>query len=193
MKSAWQRVVQAKIGGQAANLPPGKQRDSLNEIARTVRSGDPLNFEARAARMYWSRLFPGESFSRDAKGEGRNLLLNYGYGVLRGMTIRAVCIAGLAPALGIFHRNRSNTFALADDLIEPFRPAIDFTVGTLPVMASPSDPDVKRVLVSTLALPMRRVGVSVGTAINDLAQQYAWYVEGEHDKFVVPSWLAPNG
>ena len=33
--------------------------------------------------------------------------------------------AGLFPALGIFHHNRSNAFPLADDMMEPYRPFVD--------------------------------------------------------------------
>ena len=33
--------------------------------------------------------------------------------------------AGLLPAIGIFHHNRSNAFPLADDIMEPYRPYVD--------------------------------------------------------------------
>ncbi len=79
----------------------------------------------------WSRLFSGEGFSREYGGIGRNACLNYGYAVLRGNVVRAITIAELLPSLGIFHRHWANTFGLADDLIEPFRPVIDFAVSLL--------------------------------------------------------------
>src|SRR5690625_3718150 len=148
-KNAWMRIVAAKVAGQGATLEalarPGSER--LRELAASVRSGDPNNVEAQAARHYWSRIFadfPG--FQRNqGLGDSLNATLNYGYMVLRGYAIRAVAAAGLAPPLGIFHRNRENFFNLVDDLIEPFRPAIDYSVALLPPGSTPSDSKVKSV------------------------------------------------
>lgn len=55
-------------------------------------------------------------------------MLNYGYAVVRAATARAVVAAGLIPSLGVFHRNRANPFCLADDLLEPYRPFVDWRV-----------------------------------------------------------------
>ena len=93
-------------------------------IARQVRSGDPENKEAQAARKYWKSLF-GTAFKRDIAHEGINNLLNYGYIVLRALVSRAICASGLHPTLGVFHSHRANAFALADDLMEPYRPFVD--------------------------------------------------------------------
>lgn len=191
-KNAWMRVVRAKILGQAANLPePHASR--LAELALQVRSGDPSNLEARAARMYWARLFADERFSRDTDGIGRNALLNYGYAVLRGVVLRSICVAGLMPGLAIFHRNRSNAFGLADDLIEPFRPAVDFVVRSLPPDTDLDDPLTRRALVAAISLPMRQSGMTVTSSITDLCQSYARYVEGDVDVLTVPTWTAAGG
>ena len=50
---------------------------------------------------------------------------------MRAATARAVVASGLHPTLGLFHSNRSNAFALADDLMEPFRPLVDCTVRSI--------------------------------------------------------------
>ena len=59
------------------------------------------------------------------------MLLNYGYAIVRAAVARAIVVAGLLPSLGIKHCNRSNSFALADDLIEPLRPMVDVRVRSL--------------------------------------------------------------
>ena len=51
--------------------------------------------------------------------------------VVRAAVARAIVAAGLLPSLGIHHRNRSNSFCLADDLIEPLRPLVDDRVREL--------------------------------------------------------------
>ncbi len=85
--------------------------------------------EARAARRYWPRLFADLNFRRHRENEDQNILLNYGYAVLRAIVARAIRAAGLHPSLGIHHHNRYNPFCLADDLMEPFRPAVDRSVA----------------------------------------------------------------
>ena len=193
-KNAWSRIVKAKIAGQAKNLPPDSvQRSRLETMATKVRSGDAGNSEAAAARTYWSCLFEPEKFTRNRDLGGRNALLNYGYSIVRGGVIRAIAVAGLAPALGIYHRNRSNSFALADDLMEPFRPVVDSFVKELPSDAELSDRAVKAKLVSVLAEPISGYGETVLTAMTSLARSYAQYVEGDIQQLDVPVWTPRNG
>lgn len=131
LKQAWKKVVIAKIRMQAAALDAiGEPPAPLHMMLRRVQSGDSTNLEAQAARYYWPRLM-GPDFRRNASGNDENALLNYGYTVLRAATSRAVVVAGLHPTIGLFHSNRGNAFALADDLMEPFRPLVDLTVRRL--------------------------------------------------------------
>jgi len=94
-------------------------------MSSRVKSGDPDNLEAQGARRYWAHLFGTADFRRDPALEGKNAVLNYGYAVLRAMTARAICGAGLHPSIGLHHHNRYSQFVLADDLMEPFRPVVD--------------------------------------------------------------------
>jgi CRISPR-associated protein Cas1 len=131
-KRLWQEIVQSKIRMQGAVLKKLRGTDGgLGELARTVQSGDPMNVEAQAARRYWQHLFPGMDFHRDRDAPNQNQLLNYGYAVLRAISARAACAVGLHPSLGVHHRNRYNPFCLADDIMEPFRPAVDTVVAQM--------------------------------------------------------------
>lgn len=124
-KRLWQSMIRAKLRGQMRVLDHTNQSGHLiGHFIDKVQSGDPNNVEAQAARAYWPALF-GKDFRRDWDLVGINALLNYGYAILRAGVARAVVGAGLHPSLGIHHHNQYNTFALADDLIEPFRPIID--------------------------------------------------------------------
>ncbi len=130
-KQIWRALISAKLTQQSCVLnhfypvPNG-----LAAMAARVRSGDPDNLEAQAAQRYWPLLF-GKDFRRDRAAEGVNAALNYGYAVIRAATARAVVASGLIPSLGVFHRNRSNPFCLADDLFEPYRPFVDWRVKLL--------------------------------------------------------------
>jgi len=191
-KSAWQMIVKSKILGQQRNLELAgvEQSKRLDVLRREVRSGDPANCEAQAARIYWETYFAPEEFKRVPGAQDRiNSLLNYGYTVMRGFVIQAICVAGLWPTYGIWHRNRSNTFALADDLIEPFRPAVDFCVKHLGDGADLDDSSVKRKLVAVTSSPMDRTGATIATRIYELAAALALYIEGERDSLDPPAWL----
>ncbi len=188
-KQLWRQLVQAKVRAQAANLPPGSPaRSRLLGLARQVRSGDPSNVEAQAARAYWAVLFAPSahlplsdgleqggtqegdadtagdppfafrhsSFRRDTDGDGLNALLNYGYAVVRAAVARALVVAGLLPALGLHHANRSNAFCLADDLMEPLRPLVDARVRAL-ATAGQTDltPETKKELLGVLTAEVR--------------------------------------
>lgn len=122
----WQLLVRRKILNQSVVLEAIGVADAgtLKEIARHVEPGDPDNVEARAARFYWGRLF--HDFVREDAADRRNKLLNYGYAVARAGVARALVAAGLVPALGLGHQGAANAFNLADDVVEPFRPFVDY-------------------------------------------------------------------
>ena len=195
-KNAWARLVRAKIEGQASVLDNLKIRGAgeLLALADQVRSGDPGNVEAQAARLYWSRAVGKGVGRQPAAGQliGANACLDYGYSVLRGHLMRAVLAAGLAPALGVFHRGRGNAFALADDLIEPFRPAIDEVALQLPPTASPSDRSVKQLLVAAAQQRFDGEGHGIPAVAEALAQSFGRYVEGDIDRLSVLSWQGPS-
>lgn len=130
-KRLWQAIIRAKINGQARTLQTVRgSAGSLPALAEKVRSGDPSNVEAQAARCYWQELF-GEDFRRGNDEEQLNGLLNYGYAIVRAACARALVGTGLHPSFGLHHHNQYNSFCLADDLVEPLRPMVDLTVYRL--------------------------------------------------------------
>ncbi|WP_192497643.1 type II CRISPR-associated endonuclease Cas1 [Pseudoclavibacter sp. CFCC 11306] len=190
-KNAWMQLVKAKIAGQRANLhPESAAYRSLQRLQQEVRSGDPSNTEAQAAKLYWKSVFLDEpGFVRDAAmSTDRNALLNYGYTILRGAVIRNIVAAGLWPTLGFWHHHRGNVFALADDLIEPFRPVVDHVVQGFSIDTELGDLGVRASLVASLDMPFATNGHTVGTMIMELAQTVGAYVEGEGTRLQVSSW-----
>ncbi|WP_108484560.1 type II CRISPR-associated endonuclease Cas1 [Oceaniglobus ichthyenteri] len=172
IKQAWKQVVTAKVTMQAAALDALGEADApLRMMARKVTSGDTTNIEAQAARYYWPRMM-GPDFRRDTGAGDENALLNYGYTVLRAATARAVVAAGLHPTIGLFHSNRSNAFALADDLMEPFRPLVDCAVRKIVAKRGAQiDTDTKQALARLIAtdLPLGEGVTPVSVAVMKLA------------------------
>ncbi len=185
-----------KIHAQAANLEADSPaRRKLTALARKVRSGDPANVEAQAAKVYWEAWLPPPSdpectrFRRSPDGAPPNNLLNYGYAVYRAAVARAIVSAGLLPALGLHHANRANVFCLADDLVEPLRPLVDARVRTL-FLAGGTDltqPNKAR-LLDGLAEPVVTAGETgpLMVALHTLVASLVHCYEGEADRLQIP-------
>lgn len=196
-KRLWQRVVRAKIANQAKvlsrHVPESKAIEELAVLQRRVRSGDPDNMEAQAARHYWPALM-GPDFRRDRRADGVNGLLNYGYTVLRAATARAVCGSGLHPALGLHHGSRVNPFALIDDLMEPFRPMVDSIGKENADDSTELDAEKKRTLATVLQEDMLlESGLApVANCLTRLAQSMTASLSGKSPDLVIAEVRAPG-
>ena len=134
-KQLWQQTIRQKIQNQAyllslLTIVAASELQNMDYWASSVKSGDPDNYEGRAAAFYWRHLFTQfiESFKRGRFEDEPNNLLNYGYAILRAITARSLVASGLLPTFGIHHHNKYNAYALADDIMEPYRPFVDFVV-----------------------------------------------------------------
>ena len=163
-KQLWRQTVQAKIRNQARLLKKlGREDGKLLNLAKAVRSGDAGNHESQAAVIYWRQLFDLDDFVRRRYGAPPNNQLNSGYAILRALVARALVAAGLLPTLGIHHHNRYNAYALADDLMEPYRPFVDELVTKLVGDGWDLDdltPDLKRELLQIPTLEVELEGES---------------------------------
>ncbi|WP_349903562.1 type II CRISPR-associated endonuclease Cas1 [Parafrigoribacterium humi] len=189
-KRLWQQVVRAKLDMQSMALEVmGVDSSPVRAMIPRVRSGDPENFEAQAARLYWRRMF-GRTFRRDRELMGVNSFLNYGYAVLRSATARAVVAAGLHPGIGIHHRNAYDSMRLVDDLMEPYRPLVDIRVhGLVDAGYEEVTVEVKRRLVSVINTDVpTSLGTSpVSVALHYLATSLSQVYSGDRDQLELPT------
>lgn len=124
-KQLWQQTIVEKITNQGILLEQiTGSKNSFSFLASKVLSGDSSNMEGTAANQYWKSFFEIK-FKRERFGDYPNNFLNYGYAILRAATARALSGSGLLNTLGIHHKSKYNAFALADDIMEPFRPIVD--------------------------------------------------------------------
>ena len=132
-KQLWQQTIVEKIRNQGELLTKlTESKNTFEFLASKVLSGDTTNMEGVAAQQYWKN-FPmpnseKNGIKRERFGDYPNNFLNYGYAVLRAATARALSGSGLLNTLGIHHKSKYNAFALADDIMEPFRPIVDEAV-----------------------------------------------------------------
>jgi len=201
-KRLWKQIVVAKVRNQAKVLEQIHGTDfGLRDLARQVRSGDTTNIEGQAARRYWPHVFKIPEFRRDPDSlDGINRRLNYGYAILRGIVSRAICAAGLHPSLGLHHHNRYNPFCLADDLMEPLRPVVDYQIALRAAESTFEDgrlgPEQKRQIIEPL-MGKFRFGNTHRT-IFDIAGRMATSLvkvfEGKAEKLSIPElWGRETG
>ena len=131
-KKLWKSIIRQKIIMQSDVLQAthSPHAEGLKSMASRVQAGDQGNLEAQAARRYWTALM-GDDFRRDRHADDVNSLLNYGYTIIRSCVARYILAAGLHPAMGIFHHNNYNSMRLVDDLMEPYRPYVDYLAYSL--------------------------------------------------------------
>ena len=127
-KQLWKQTVECKIENQKEVLRRlGNYYEPMMNYQNNVKSGDSTNMEGIAAQHYWKYLISLD-FLRQRFGESPNQFFNFGYAVLRSIVARSIVETGLLPVLGIFHKNKYNPYCLADDLMEPYRPFVDWLV-----------------------------------------------------------------
>lgn len=192
-KNAWARIVKSKVLGQAHTLSLlgfASASTRLITLARSIKSGDPQNIEGQAARIYWSSLNIADDFRRlpGAGEQGFNGVLDYAYTLLRGQGIRALSLAGLIGTLGFHHKNRCNPFALADDLIEPFRPAVEYFLLASLDTFDLDNKTCKQGIFSAFNSVFDSTGHSISSVQEDFAHDVGLYVEGETHFLPVPKW-----
>ncbi|MCL2522104.1 MAG: type II CRISPR-associated endonuclease Cas1 [Erysipelotrichales bacterium] len=124
----WQKIIKQKINNQESVIRYCNNDDYtiqyLSRYKNEVEINDTKNLEGIASKMFFSALY-GDDFIRFTES-GINLALNYGYSVLHAAIIRHLCVMGFNSNLGIWHSSEKNAFNLASDLIEPFRPLVDY-------------------------------------------------------------------
>jgi CRISPR-associated protein Cas1 len=138
-------VVDAKVRKQMVLLQRLARRDNTEIISSAVGQisellamlpecgtrDELMGVEGAAAREYFAALgqimpdglrFAGRS--RQPPGDLINAALSYGYAIILGEAVSALCAAGLDPAIGLLHAEQDNRPSLALDLMEEFRPLV---------------------------------------------------------------------
>ena len=192
-KQLWQQTIKQKIGNQAAVLEKlGVNAARLKNLKDDVLSGDTTNCEGQAASHYWCNIFGGY-FVRSRDPQSPNAQLNYGYAILRSVVARALTASGMLPTSGIFHRNKYNAFCLADDIMEPYRPYVDWLVLQLPDLGESTEGLTREHKIELLKIPQLDIEINgvtrplfhaVSTTTASLYKCFA----GEQRKIVYPDF-----
>ena len=149
----WETIIKAKIANQMNVLEnTTNNRDayeSMSNYLKNVKFGDENNMEGVAARCYFKAMF-GEDFVRFGDGP-ISAALNYGYSIFAGLMIRYCAFNGLNSNLGIWHNNAQNANNLPYDMLEPYRPIIDYYVyNNLERLTIPLSKEIRREMIGLI-------------------------------------------
>lgn len=126
----WQRIIEQKISNQIELCRLKALSEErivlMEEMKAHLLPGDESNREGHVAKVYFNTLY-GLDFTRDDYCI-ENIAMNFGYAIVRSAIARIVVGQGLMTMAGVFHRNEYNAFNLVDDLMEPFRPLMDYWI-----------------------------------------------------------------
>ncbi|MDR1788887.1 MAG: type II CRISPR-associated endonuclease Cas1 [Opitutaceae bacterium] len=130
-RSLWARTIDAKCANQLAlarRIAP--DAPATRDLEQAAAARTPRK-EGGCAKLFWeifSNALRVEGFARGRRLGGLNDLLNYGYAVLLSTVLQKLYGFGLDPTVGISHAIRERSAPLAYDLMEPFRPCVDWRV-----------------------------------------------------------------
>ena len=149
----WTKIVSQKIKNQIAVLDNYHlNKDDVQSELDQLEINDESNREAIAARKYFMLLFDKNFVRRDTSAV--NAALDYGYAILLSSFNREIVMNGYLTYFGIHHCSQENQFNLASDLMEPFRPFVDYWVKAHEKIKELT-PDIKYGLVELLSLEIK--------------------------------------
>ncbi len=194
IKRLWQQIIVCKIKNQALCLKEMglDGYDKLLAMTKEVQSGDKTHVEAKAAAYYFRALY-GDEFTRDNECI-INSAMNYAYAIIRGLIARSIVCYGLEPSLGMFHHSELNSFNLADDLIEVFRPLVDLYVAShfdIAEVDSDLTPQIKRDLFNIINYDMSVKGDKriISNCIDMLVYSYSGAIQGNRTDLELPELI----
>lgn len=194
IKRLWQQIIVCKIKNQALCLKEMglDGYDKLLAMTKEVQSGDKTHVEAKAAAYYFRALY-GDDFTRDNECI-INSAMNYAYAIIRGLIARSIVCYGLEPSLGMFHHSELNSFNLADDLIEVFRPLVDLYVAShfdIAEVDSDLTPQIKRDLFNIINYDMSVKGDKriISNCIDMLVYSYSGAIQGNRTDLELPELI----
>ncbi len=160
------KIVERKIKNQCNLLKyiyDDIDEKYFEEKIRSLNKENVLSVEAQVAKKYFNNLY-GSEFKRHEK-DYPNFLLNYGYAIIRSKIRQVIVSKGLHPSLGIMHNNQFNNYNLSDDIIEVYRPLIDYYVHVI-LKSSFEESQAKNILQGLLFQRVMYDGVETGVRLS---------------------------
>lgn len=194
-KFLWTEIVKSKIENQILTLKHLSKFDKVELLKRYISEidiDDETNREGLASRTYFKELF-SENFKRFSE-DIINYCLNFSYQIIRSKISQEIISLGYITQLGINHRSEYNYFNLSDDLIEPYRPIVDYFIYK--ILETNEEvyltPMLKRKIVDILneTIILDNQKIKIGISIQFYVQNLFSFIEtGNVDKITIPKLI----
>lgn len=176
----WTKIISNKINMQIKVCElTGNVTTELTDELDKLEVGDATNREAVVARKYFTILFNNDFTRREY--DPINAALNYGYSILLSAVNREIVVNGYLTQFGVHHHSEANDFNLGSDLMEPFRPIIDYWIANQKF--NELTPDIKFALVDLLNFELRYNGETtiLRNALSKHVMNCLNYLSGNND------------
>lgn len=194
-KFLWSMIVSNKIQNQIYTLQKLNKKDQvdlLNKYILDIKEDDKTNREGLASRTYFKELF--SSNFRRFNEDIINYCLNFAYQIIRSKISQEIVSLGYITQLGINHKSEYNSFNLSDDLIEPYRPIMDYYIFII-LESNPEEyltPQLKRKIIDILnnEINYNHQKIKIGISIQFYIQNIMSFIEtGDINKLIFPILL----
>ncbi len=190
----WEKLLKAKIANSRKVLEIENASSNVIELMekyeKEVVGNDSQNREGTAAKVFFNYLY-GTGFCRKNEKDAINMALDYGYGVFRSAITRLLCTFGLTTHIGVHHDSMLNAFNLTYDLIEAFRPIVDYYVFNYMHHFIHDDElsiDTRKELICLLNanVKVNKKEYTVLYAMELLIKSYLNFLEDGNEKLAIP-------
>ncbi len=191
----WSKIVSNKIQNQIYTLKKLNKKDKialLEKYILEIEDDDKTNREGLASRTYFKELFSND-FKR-FNDDIINYCLNFSYQIIRSKISQEIISLGYISQLGINHKSEYNSFNLSDDLIEPYRPIVDYYIYMI-LDSNPEDyltPQLKRKIIDILnnEISYNNQKIKIGISIQFYVQNIMSFMEtGDINKIIFPKLI----
>lgn len=188
----WKQIIQKKIHNQYLVVTNTSNElddiEMLKKYSMNVKNSDIDNREGIAAKVFFKSLY-GTEFIR-FYDDGINNAMNYGYKIIASAITREIVAYGLDPKLGIWHDSQQNSYNLCYDIIEVFRPLVDYCIfENTHLIENELTLLIRRELINLLNIRMEMNGKmqTVQNCIGVIIKSYLNVLEGKKKLLELPN------
>ena len=192
--SIWKKIIKMKITQEENLLRNLKINVNLEFNLKNDTYESVQSIEVISAKTFFPLLFGNKFIRFDESIPSNkfiNSLLNYGFTILMSAFARSIIKNGYDLRIGLFHKSFNNHFALASDLMEPFRVIVDFYVfkqirkiqSERMMLSSSIKKDLIEILENDMLYNKNRIRISLGIDqyIKDMLEEKSPEIEFIYD------------
>ncbi len=187
----WQELITSKLYNQYLTVKYTSNIENdlklLKNYSKDVKKADIDNREGIAAKIFFKSVY-GTEFIR-FYDDAINHAMNYGYTILASAITRELVAHGIDPKLGIWHESKTNALNLSYDIVEVFRPLVDYCIyENMHYIQNELTLKIRKEMIKLLNVRMELEGKmqTVQYCISKIVVNYVGILEGKKTSLTLP-------